>query len=195
MKIFALLALLVCLAACGKIETFTNLSQQKIESEPAENEQPDVPPILEITENAQGSFNVIGKSLLFNLYENGIIEFEYADQKKLVVGKTYQAEEVNILQRAKISPEELQKFTDLLKNEDLWKTNDDYKRKVVCTDTDVDFKINFTNGFKQKNVNLNSYCDLYDVIDPKARYTGEFPQVLSNLMSLVDAARQKYKPQ
>ena len=190
MKISAVILLLIfsiAFANCGKIETFSNLTRQKIETENAENEQPDVPPILEITQDAKGKGNVGEKTLFFNLYENGIIEFEFAGEKKI-----NQAGEANPLKRAKISNEELQKFTALLKTEDFQKTKADYEQKCCCADTTVDYKINFQDAGRQKNISLSGYCNLDQLTNPKARKIPDFPKVLSDLLILVDNARRKY---
>jgi hypothetical protein len=195
MKILAAILLLTfCFTACGKIENFTNLAQQKIETEPAENEQPDVPPILEITQDTQGMWDAPGKTLFLNLYENGVIEFEYEDKKKLVKGKTNRAEEVNTLQRAKISKEKLQEFLDLLNSEEFQNTQNDYTRKCCCTDATVDYKIHFQSGGKQKNVSLNGYCGLGEFINGRAPRIPNFPNILYSLMFLIDDTRQKYIP-
>jgi hypothetical protein len=189
---FTLLILILSFTACGKIEQFTNLTQQKIESENPETEQPDVPPILEITQDAKGMFDVTGKTLFFNLYDNGVVEFEYADEQKKTPGKINKAEEINTLNRVKISAEELQKFTELLKTEDFQNTRDEYKRKCCCTDATVDYKISFTDSNKQKNINLNSYCGLGDLTNPQARNNPDFPKALSELMSLAENTRARY---
>ena len=189
---FALFILILGFTACGKIETFTNLTQQKVETENTENEQPDAPPILEITQDAKGLFDVTGKTLFFNLYDNGIIEFEYVDEQKKTPGKTNKAEETNTLERAKISQEELQKFLDLLKTEDFQNTKSEYQRKCCCTDAFLDYKINFQVENRQKNISLNNYCDLNDITNPQVRYNPDFPKVLSNLMSLVENTRAIY---
>jgi hypothetical protein len=193
MKIFlAALVLIAGFTACGKIEQLTNLAQQKIETENAETDQPDVPPVLEITQDEKGMSAVTGKTLFFNLYDNGIIEFEYADERKKTPGKLSRAEEINTLVRAKISREELQKFTDLLKTEDFRKTADNYKRKCCCTDATVDYKISAADSSKQKTININAYCGLGELTNPQMRDKSDFPKVLSDLLSLAENTRARY---
>lgn len=193
MKILAAILIFVFgFSACGKIETFTNLSQQKIETENAENEQPDTPPVLEITQDEKGSSAVTGKTLFFNLYDNGVIEFEYADEKKKTAGKINKAEEVNTLKRAKISAEELQNFLDRLESEEFQNAKSDYKRKCCCEDATADYKINFTDGIRQKNINLNDYCGLGELTNSKAPKIPDFPKVLIDLLVLVQTTREKY---
>ncbi|HEY0428816.1 MAG TPA: hypothetical protein VGC76_13630 [Pyrinomonadaceae bacterium] len=197
MKIFpAIFIFIFCFSACGKIETLTNLTQQKIETEKTETEQPDGPPILEIRRDARGLWSFPGKTLFFNLYENGVIKFEYEDEKKIVKGKINQkAEEISTPARAKISSEELQKFNELLKSEDFQKTKVDYKRKCCCTDAFVDFKISFTNSLKQKIINLNNYCGLGELTNPQAPKISDFPKVLTDLLILTENLRAKYLPE
>lgn len=178
--LLAVLLFSVLFAACSKIEQFTNVTQQKIESESLENEQPDALPVLEITEDAAGAFKITGKTLLLKLYENGVIEFEYVDEKKLESGKFYKAEEVNALKRVKISAEELKKFTDLINSEDFQKLKSEYNGLCAASEN-IDYKINFQNANKQKSVSMK--CIENDLPDTK---------VLKNLMSLVDDIRRKY---
>jgi hypothetical protein len=181
MKLFCGILILVAgFSACGKIDNFTNLTQQKIETENTETEQPDAAPILEITQNAAGAFKVTGKTLLLNLYENGIIEFEYFDEKKLESGKFYKAEEVNILKRAKIGAAELKKFTDLINSEAFQKLESEYNGLCAASEN-LDYKIDFQNANKQKSILMK--CIETDSADTK---------VLSDLMILTDQTRQKY---
>lgn len=195
MKLFFAVLLLIfstAFASCGKIETFGNLTQQKIETENTENEQPDAPPILEITQDDKGMNDISGKTLFFNLYENGVIEFEHMGAVKKVKGKIATAEEVFTLKRAKITKEELKKFTDLLKTEDFQNIKNDYQRKCCCMRPTVEYKISLTDSNKQKNIDLNGYCDLGELKKPTPRETGEFPKVLSDLMILVENTRARY---
>jgi hypothetical protein len=197
MKLFcAILALIVGFSACGKIENFTNLTQQKIETENEENEkpeQPDAPPILEIVQEAKGMHEVIGKTLFFNLYENGVVEFEYEDQKKLVKGKTNRAEEVNTLMRAKLDKEELRDFLAQINAEDFQKVKNEYTRKCCCIqNATIDYKIHFQNGNKQKNINLNGYCDIGEFTNGRAPKIQDFPSILQGLLMQAHQARRKY---
>lgn len=193
MKLFcAILVLIVGFSACGKIENFTNLTAQKIETEKTEAEQPDVPPILEIVQDAKGMSAVTGKTLFFNLYDNGVIEFEYADEAKKIAGKSNKAEEINTLKRAKISKDELQKFHDLLKTPEFQNAKDDYKRKCCCTDAFLNYKINFQDSNRQKNIDLNGFCNFRELINSQKGKISDLPNVLSDLMLLVQNTREKY---
>ena len=201
---FILVVLALAFAGCGRIETLTNMSQQKIEAEKDDDGQPDEPPILEIVQDAQGMWNVTGKTLFLNLYENGVVEFEYEDDQKKSAAlankaankakesNILKAEEINVLKRAKISREELQKFADLLKSEAFQKTENDYQRKCCCTDASLDYQINFTAGNKLKNINLKGFCGLGELTNPPASKMPDFPKVLSDLLILAENARAKY---
>jgi hypothetical protein len=193
--IFASLIFVVfafALTACGRIENFTNLTQQKIETEKTETEQPDDPPILEIMQDDKGINDMSGKTLFFNLYDNGVIEFEREGTIKKTAGKINTAEEVYTLERAKITKEELNKFTDLLKTEDFQNIKNEYQRKCCCMRPTVEYKITLTNSIKQKNINLNGYCDLGEMMVPHTEDIGTFPKALSELLILVDITRHKY---
>ena len=192
--LFAILIFSIFLASCGKIENFTNLTQQKVESENPENEQPDAPPILEIIEDAKGMSAVTGKTLFFNLYDNGIIEFEYADEKK-TAGNSNKAEEINTLKRAKISREELQKFIDLLKSEDFQNAKSDYRRKCSLSDMSKDYRISFSDGLKEKNINAGFTEGFKQKCRLSEQGNTDFPKVLNELLILADNLRTKYNSQ
>lgn len=200
MKAFSLiLFLLFASSACGRIENFTNLAQQKIETEKTETEQPDEPPILEITVDAQGMFDVTGKTLLLNLYENGVIEFESRDEQKRAAvlaekgirSGRLKTEEINVLKRATIGREEVQKFLDLLNSEDFQNVKSEYPLICRTTDTSRHHKINFQNGVRQKSVDLYDYCGSDGVRNPNSSNMLDFPQVLSDLLTLAGMTTAK----
>lgn len=193
MKVFAPVLFLVfslAFIACSKIEESNNLTEQQTEN--PRIDKPNSKPILEIMQDEEGMWNVTGKTLFFNLYDNGIVEFEYPDDTKKIAGKTNKAEEINSLKRIKISEDELRKFTDLLNAEDFKKTKNNYKNKCCCTDATVDYKINFNDVGNPKSIILNSYCGLENLTNPQKYDISDFPKVLSDLMILVDNIRYKY---
>lgn len=198
--VFILVIFAFAFAACGKIETFTNLTQQKIETEKTADEQPDEPPILEITQDAEGMYEVTGKTLVLNLYENGVIEFEVLDDKKrsAALAKNpkqtigLKAEELNSLKRAKISRVELQNFLDLLKSEDFKNAKNDYRRKCCCTDASMDIGISLNDAGRQKNIDLQNYCDWGELKTPAKPQGSDFPKVLSDLLVLTEKVRVEY---
>lgn len=190
--ILVILFLIVIFAfiECSKNEKANNLPEQK-----AENSQIDKPnsvPSLEINEDAQGMWDITGKTLFFRLYKDGTVEFEYPENEKKIAGKINKAEEINLLKRIKLSEDEMRKFADLLNTEDFQKTKNDYKRSCCCTDAIVDYKINLNDSDKQKNITLKGYCGLNDLKNPQASNVPDFPKVLSDLMILVDNIRGKY---
>lgn len=181
MKIFiSLLVLTFCLfsLSCSESEIITKSNKLLV---------------LEVSKDAQGMWNVRGKTLFFRLYDNGFVEFEYPDDKKIDTGKSISnAEEVNTLIQTKISEKEFRKFIDLLNSDDFQKINDIYTRRCCCTDAILDFKIKFQNNNKQTTVNLNDYCGLYELENLQFHYLPDFPKVLSELMILIENTRAKY---
>lgn len=180
MKIFvSLLVLIFCLFSfsCSEPETVI---------------KPYTPPILDISQDAQGNWDVPGKTLFFRLYDNGFVEFEHPDDKKKDTGKSSKAEEINTLIQTKMSEKESRKFIDLLNSDDFQKINDTYTRRCCCTDATLDFKVSFQNNNKQTTVNLNDYCGLDELKNPQVQYLPDFPKVLSELIILIDNTRGKY---
>ncbi len=62
-------------------------------------------------------FDVTGRTLFFNLYDNGVIEFEFADDKIETAGKTNKAEKATPETGESQARANLKKFTDLLRHE------------------------------------------------------------------------------
>ena len=115
----SLLALLICLFtfACNKIETQNQFANS-----------PNSTPVLEISQEANGMWKVTGKTLFFRLYDNGIVEFEYPDDKKKVAGEIIsKAEEINTLKQTQLSEEKFQEIISLLNSEDFQKIQDNGK--------------------------------------------------------------------
>lgn len=150
--------------------------------------KPNTPPIFEVSQNAQGMWDVTGKTLFFRLYENGFVEFGYPDEAKKINGQQFKAEEINSLKQSVISTDELQQFIEIIKSDDFQKISSSYKRKCCCTDTVLDYKI--TVG--QKNIDLNSFCNTDELTDPQNRYyPPDFPKGLSDLMKRTELLRWK----
>lgn len=154
----------------------------------------DATPVLEISQDARGMWDVTGKTLFFRLYDNGFVEFEIADENKKIRGKINQAEEINSLEQTKIIEEEFQKIIGLAAVEDFQKVQDNYQRKCCCTDATLNYKISFKTDGNQKNISLNNYCGLDEITNPQTRYSPGFPKALSELMSAVGSVRSKYTP-
>ena len=193
-SLVSILLLSLFLSACGRIEHFQNLAQQKIEPsewETGELEQPETAPILSITEDARGMWGIEGKSLFFNLYDNGIIEFDFPDEQKKKPGKnSYKAEEIYTLRRARISREELRQFIELLKSESLQNAQGVYTRKCCCTDAALDYKIFYQSG-TPKNISLENYCGFNELTKPDANFNSNFPQALPELLNLIERTKAR----
>lgn len=118
-------------------------------------EKPNTPPILNISQDAQGMWEVQGKTLFFRLFDNGYVEFEYQNNEKKNRGKSfYKTEEVNSLVQTTISEAELYKFVEILNSNEFKEVENTYERKCCCTDATLEFDVNSQNSNKQKNINL-----------------------------------------
>ena len=181
-KVFLALFLCLFVSGCAK-----NENQDKF-AKPI-----DTAPILEISQDAKGLWDVRGKTLFLRLYDNGFVEFEYPDNRKKTAGFN-EAEKINTLKQIKVSKRELQKFLDLLNSEEFQKIQDKYERKYLCMDTYLDYKINLKYNNNQRNILLNGFCDIGQLKNPQSYYVEDFPKVLSELMTLVDNTRWKNFP-
>ena len=187
-KLFVVLFLFLVAFACTK-----NENKEKIEEKRAEQIQ--AATILEISQDARGMWGIEGKTLFFRLFENRIAEYEYADVKKVVPRKINRAETVNSSTKTKISDSEFQEITGLLDALDPQKIGDEYPRKCCCTDASLDFKIDIKFNNNRKNISLNGYCSLGEVMYPQVKQTADFPKSLAELIKIVDKTRRKYQPE
>ena len=178
-------ALLLTVPSCSNVESDnSNFELEKLDI-------PNPEPILEISQDAEGMFNIIGKSLFFRLYDDGLLEYEFPDNNKMVKGKThYNIEDIKSSKQIRLSDEKLQKFKNLLKTQDFHQVENQYKHRCCCTDTSVNVDIRIKIDGFEKNIVLR-FCDLSEIKNPQPRYVPNYPQVLSDLLILADNVRVK----
>jgi hypothetical protein len=153
---------------------------------------PNTKPILEISENASGLWDVTGQTLFLRLYNNGSAEFEYQDNEKKRTTKSKSTKQINSLKQMKISELEFQKLIELLNSENFQRIQDNYARKCCCTDAFLSYKINIDSDKNQRKIALDNFCGIDDLINPQARNNPDFPKILSDLMILTNNIRWKY---
>ena len=165
------------------------LSCSKVEVEKLDLPNPE--PILEISKDAEGMFDIVGKSLFFRLYDDGLVEYEFPDEDKKVMGRINHIEDIKSSKQIRLSDEKLQKFKNLLKRQDFHQIENQYKRQCCCTDTSLNLDIRIRTDGSEKNIALRGFCDLSEIKNPQPRYLPNFPQVLSDLLILADNIRVK----
>lgn len=196
MKVLSLiLVVIVSLSITGCLKTFSTGI-----------ENPKIPlgslPVLEISEDAEGPWQTTGKTLLFRLYENGVAEFEYVDEQKIVSNKPNRAEEINSVRRIKMNEADLKEFIDLLNSKDFQEIKVDYRRQCCCVDATLSYEIRFQSFNEPKRINLAGYCDSNELVisgkqsnsgAPALNYRRNFPVVISELIELVTKTRAKFR--
>src|SRR5215203_3717811 len=97
--------------------------------------QPGTTPVLEMSRELVGWWEVSGEMLDFRLYENGLVEFDTLDNNKKDRQKTrYTTDELKVLKQTYISEKEVQKILALLKSEEFSKLEKTYMAKRAGTD-------------------------------------------------------------
>lgn len=151
----------------------------------------DAKPILEITQDAKGMWEIEGKTLFMRLYDNGNIEYEFPDEKKMKQGIN-RTKDLNVLKKANLNGEKFQKLVNLLKSDDFRNLENTYQRKCCCTDATLDFEIKIQTDNQSKNINLANYCGINELTNPRSDYAPDFPKQLSELFALTDNLRYSY---
>jgi uncharacterized protein YcfL len=147
-------------------------------------EIPNSPPILEITEDLKGTWDVTGKLLYFRLYENKIAELEIIDYEK---NRPYTINETKDVAKkviVEITADNFQKINNLLNSDDFRKLEKVYQQKISCVDAFMDFEIKTT-----KSIKFENFCGINELYS-QTRYS-KLPKVINDLFSLIETERAK----
>lgn len=189
MKLFILLTTFLLFSSCAKDANIINsASEKEILQTQIQNSQI----ILEIQEDATGMWEATGKTLFLRLYDSGIVEFEFQDDKKKIAGKINKTEEINSLKQVKISREEFQKFIMLLKSKDFKIVKETYQAKCCCTDAVLNYKVISNSTGRQKSIDLKRYCNFNQLTNREEVSSADIPIDLSEILLLSYLTRLKY---
>lgn len=165
--IFLLFVLSINLFSCSKSKNTPNIDSDSSMSNQSQRViQTDSPIILEVTQDAEGMWDVTGKTLIFRLHESGTVEFEYPDDKKKVAGFN-KAEDINSLKKVVINDTELQDLERLISTQNVQKLKSNYKRVCCCTDAILNYKINFQLNNQPQSISLVGCCSVDEIVNPK----------------------------
>src|SRR5262249_49947159 len=121
---------------------------------------PDEPKmILEVTNDAEGLFDVTGKSLILRLYNNGIAEFDEIDQTKRDRSKPFQSvDELKVQKHINLTEDEVDHFRELIDSPSFLNLDSEYNPSCGFTDTQVivAFRAVVKDGIKE--VSIINYC-------------------------------------
>jgi len=158
---------------------------------PKTPDQPVAQPVkvLEITSDAKGMFDVIGKSMHFRLFSDGTVEFEVPDDTKKSSPISNSAE-VNVLRHVNLNDAEKARLTEAVRALTNTEIEQNYKRKCCCVDTQVDLTISLDNG---RSVALAGYCEIGEIVNLETESTRQLPPAVTNLLAAVENVRSKYR--
>jgi hypothetical protein len=175
MKILASILIFgLFLISCSKSENVNELVKQ-----------PSATPILEISSELVGIWDVQGEILDFRLYNFGIAEYEELDQSKFQPGIN-KTDDLKVKKQIKVSDEEIEEILDLLESVEFLNLRDRYIARKGCTDTSVYQTIRFQFAEKQKRIKIYGSCE-----EPNAENFPDFPPILAKLSERAGEIRSK----
>jgi hypothetical protein len=151
---------------------------------------PHSPPILEVTRNSRGLWDVTGELLYFRLFDDGTVEFDLLNFDKKVPGKnSYKTSELKERKVIKISAEEVGEIDQLLSREELGKLNNEYRPKRSCIDAFHNDSISINNNGFVKDIKISSHCE--NLASPNKDNFPDLPESISVLFKRIDAIKSK----
>ncbi|HVE55712.1 MAG TPA: hypothetical protein VNB22_02725 [Pyrinomonadaceae bacterium] len=170
MKTFILTSVLVftlCFISCSVPEN-------------VEVKQPNSVPILEMSWESIGNWDVTGEILDFRLYDNGLVEFDILDNNKKDRTKTiYSTEELRVRKQFYISDSEVKRILKLLTSNEFADLKKTYQAKRAGTDIAHNNKILFQDGTREKTIEILGHIE--DLSKPDPENFPDFPPILSYL--------------
>jgi hypothetical protein len=147
--------------------------------------------LLEIDSNAQGLFDVIGKSKYFRLNSDGTVAFEIPDHQKLKPGTTNQTADVNRTINATISENDVHILMAAIR-EAIEALPNTYHTSCCCTDTKLDFDIAVNLDSFERRARVSGFCDIDDIKKEENWHALDFPPSVSRLFVATENIRWKY---
>jgi hypothetical protein len=142
--------------------------------------QPNSEPILEMSTELIGLWDVNGEMLDFRLYDNGLVEFDALDKSKKDPKKPIsKTNDLKVKKQGYISEQEVGKILNLLKGGNFLGLKDTYMAKRAGTDNSINNTIVFQYENKEKTIKILSHLE--DLSNPNLENFPDFPPVLSDL--------------
>lgn len=177
MKILTLIFLFIC--------CFFNFSCS--ESAQKQIQKPQSPPILEMTKELTGLWDVTGDVLELRLYENGFAEFDFVDYSKKVSGKFHKTDELKIAKQIQLNDLQMQELLNLLNGKKFQNLKESYQPKVSCIDNFIENIIVFRSQSEEKKIRITGHCE--NLKSPTKNFP-DFPPILSELYKQIDEVKK-----
>jgi hypothetical protein len=159
-------------------------------SENLQVKQPNTTPVLEMSSESVGLFDVTGEMLDFRLYENGLVEFDTLDNNRKNQQKTmYRTDELKVTKQTYISEKEVERIMNLLKSDEFLNLEKTYTAKRAGTDISLNNTIHFQYETKEKTIRILDHIE--DLSNPDPENFPGFPPILSNLYEQINKIRSQ----
>lgn len=152
-----------------------------------QQETPKSSPVLEMSKELLGLWDVNGKLLDFRLYENGLVKYDFVDYTKKVSGKLNKTDDLKISKQIQLSESEIQELLKLLTSNEFQNLKDSYKPNMSCIDNFIENVIIFRYQSKEKKIQITGHCD--DLKQPNTKYFPTFPTILSDLYKQINRVK------
>jgi len=142
--------------------------------------QPNSTPVLEMSTELVGLWEVSGEMLDFRLYDNGLVEFDTLDNSKKDPKKTmYKTDDLKVRKQGYINDAKVEKILNLLKSDNFSELKETYKAKRAGIDNSINNTIVFQSQNQKKTIRI--WGHLENLSNPKPENFPDFPAVLSDL--------------
>ena len=142
---------------------------------------PNSPPILEMSQELVGMWDIIGELLDFRLYDNGYAEWELVDRSKKSKA-VHTTDELKIRKQRLISESELENIVRLVK--EVLKLEDLYKAKRTGIDNSLNNSVRVRIENIDKTIKIRAHLE--NLSNPSPENFPNFPTVLSDLYKEID---------
>lgn len=146
---------------------------------------PDETPVLEITREARGNWDIEGKYLYFKLYKRGVAEYEIIDQD--LNPSSRKISDIKIRKTVQLSTEELKQMNSIVQSEAFRKLDSRYTPQRFCTDAYIYDSLSLYYDDQSKIVHIGGHCD--DLTYPNRTNFPNLPLIISDLFKEINKLR------
>jgi len=168
----------------------------KVELEPIK--PPNSEPVLDISRESVGLWDVTGKILYFRLYNNGMAEFDDLDENRAqkVNGRSIKTEDIMVRKLVQIDKKDFQDYINLISSSDFANLDEKYQSKFSCLDAFQHYDITVNLPGVKKHIFLPGYCGDLSRLYAGSSSTADLPEQLFELAQKIerDRLRANAKP-
>lgn len=163
------------------ISILSILSLSCVDKDRRDLQPPSSPPILEMTQELVGMWDITGDLLDFRLYDNGYAEWDVLDRSKKSKA-VHTTDELKVRKQRLISESELENIVRLVR--EVLKVEDLYKAKRTGIDNSLNNSIRMRIENIDKTIKIRSHLE--NLSNPNPENFPNFPAVLADLYKEID---------